>query len=334
MSKIREDIEECKEEIKEHAEKDKKKIKALGPTKFTILLILVIGTVCSYVFYDFFHGENNYFNGINPETGMAWDHGSKFLNDLLFYVPNVIFSLRFITVFLVIVTLIIYIIKKHFTRTQRAITVGGLICNLIRWITAVVLVLGVLYQWGVDAGALVTGAGVLTLVLGLGMQSLIADVVAGLFIVFENEFNVGDWLTVDDFYGQVVSIGIRTTKLKCYGNIKIINNNELHGVINKSVEPSVALTYIDVEYGAKLPEVEKIIKENIGKLKIPGALGQVRYDGVTALGASGVTLRFQVDCLEDDFYRVGRALNGAIKNMFDENGIGIPFPQVVVHKGD
>lgn len=321
------------EKIKEKHEENKQKLKALGPVKITILAILLIATVCSYVFYDFIHGEHNYFTGMNPDTGAAWDYGSKFLNDLMALVPKIIFSLRFITILLIVVTVILLIVKKVFSRSQRGITVGGLIMNLIRWITAIVLILVVLYQWGVDATAIITGAGVLTLVIGLGMQSLIADVVAGLFIVFENEFNVGDWLTIDDFYGQVISIGIRTTKLKSYGNIKIINNNEIHGVINRSVEPSVALTYVDVEYGAKLPEVERIIKENVGKLKIPGALGAVRYDGVTNLGASGVTLRFQVDCYEKDFYSTGRALNGAIKNMFDENGIGIPFPQIVVHNG-
>ena len=69
------------------------------------------------------------------------------------------------------------------------------------------LVIAVLAIWGVDTTALITGAGVLTLVVGLGMQSLIADVVAGLFIVFENEFNVGDIITVDGFRGEVIAIG-------------------------------------------------------------------------------------------------------------------------------
>lgn len=311
------------EKIKEMHEGNKKKLKAMGPVKIIILSIMLVATVCSYVFYDFIHGTSNPFTSV--------DYNSEFLNGLMALVPKIIMSLRFITIVLVVVSVILFIVRKLFNKTQRRVTVGGLITNLIRWISAIVIILVVLYQWGVDATALITGAGVLALVVGLGMQSLISDVVAGLFIVFENEFNVGDWVTIDDFYGQVESIGIRTTKLKSYGNIKIINNSEIHGVINRSVEPSVALTSIDVEYGARLPEVEKVIKENIGKLKIPGALGEVRYDGVTNLGASGVTLRFQVDCLEEDYYSVGRALNGAIKNMFDENGIDIPFPQIVVH---
>lgn len=327
MSKISKDI-------KEKHEANKQKVKALGPVKLTILIILFIGTVISYVFYDFIHGENNYFDGINPETGVAWDYGSKFVNDFMALIPRVILSLRVISIMLVLVTIALVVINKMFNKTQRGITVGGLIINLIRWLTAIVLVLVILYQWGVDATALITGAGVVTLIVGLGMQSLIADVVAGLFIVFENEFNVGDWITVDDFRGEVVSIGIRTTKLKALGNVKIINNNAIQGVLNHSTDKSVAFTYIDIEYGAKIPQVEGIIHEQLASLKVAGALSEIRYDGVKTLGASGVTLQFEIDCYEADIYAVGRAMNGAIKNMFDENGIGIPFPQLVVHKAE
>ena len=321
------------EKIKAKRDEGRQKLKALGPVKLVVLAILLAGTICSYVFYDFIHGANNYFTGVNPDTGVAWDYGSKFLNDLMALIPRVIMSMRFITILLVIVTIALVIVKKFFNKTPRGITVGGLIMNLIRWLTAIVLILVVLYQWGVDATALITGAGVVTLVIGLGMQSLIADVIAGLFIVFENEFNVGDWITVDGFRGQVESIGIRTTRLKVLGNIKIINNNAIQWVLNHSTENSIAFTHIDIEYGAKIPKVEEIIRTHLAEIKVPGSLSEVRYDGVKELGASGVTLQFEVDCYEGDIYAVGRAMNGLIKNMFDENGVGIPFPQIVVHKG-
>lgn len=320
--------EEIKEEIKVKYEENKKKLKAMGPVKLIILAIMIVGTICSYVFYDYIFGAKS---GWCTTT----EYGNTLLTDITRIVPRLVSCIQVVTIILLGVTVVLAFIRKFFTKTQRSITVSSLVCNLIRWVTAIILLITILkIGFNVDTTALITGAGVVTLVVGLGMQSLIADIVAGLFIVFENEFNVGDWLEIDDFYGQVVSIGIRTTKLKSFGNIKIINNNEIHGVINRSVEPSVALACIDVEYGAKLPEVERIIKENIDSLKVPGALGAVRYDGVTNLGASGVTIRFQVDCYEEDYYSVGRALNGAIKNMFDENGISIPLPQIVVHNDD
>ena len=81
-------------------------------------------------------------------------------------------------------------------------------------------------------------------------------------------------------------------------------------------------------------QIERIIKEHVGELKIEGATDPVSYDGVAELGASGVTLQFTCHCKEKDYYSVDRELKGAVKNMFDEYGIGIPFPQVVVHNGD
>ncbi len=313
-----------KEEIIEQHEENKKKIKALGPVKLTIIGILVVGTVLSYVFYEWFFGKYNAWC-TTPNTGVA------ILDSLCMWVPKIISCIQFITFTVVIVTVALTVIRKTMQKTQRSKTVAMLLCNLIRWLTAIILVIAVLAIWGVDATALITGAGVLTLVVGLGMQSLIADVVAGLFIVFENEFNVGDWITVGDFRGEVISIGIRTTKLRAAGNIKILNNNTIQGVLNQTVEPSIAKTLIDVEYSADLPKVEKIIKEHLKEVQVPGAVDEVSYDGVAALGASGVTLQFTVHCYEGDIFAVGRALNGGIKVMFDKYGINIPFPQLVVH---
>lgn len=320
MSKLKEDIAESNEEIR-------KKFKAMSPVKLVLLAVLLAITVLSYVFYDY----------INPASDKTWftpKFASTFANDVWMLIPKLINCVQVVTIVLIIVTIALAVIRVCFKKTQRGQTVGMLLCNMIRWVTAIVLVIAVLYIWGVDATALITGAGVVTLVVGLGMQSLIADVVAGLFIVFENEFNVGDWITVGDFRGQVISIGIRTTKLKAAGNVKIINNNSIQGVLNQTIEPSIAKTLIDVEYGADLPKVEKIIKEHLGEVVVPGAIGEVSYDGVDSLGASGVTLQFTVNCYEGDIFAVSRALNGAIKVMFDKYGIGIPFPQVVVHNAE
>lgn len=320
--------EEIKEEIIEKHEENKRKLKAMGPVKLVILAIMIVGTICSYVFYDYIFGDKS---GWCTTT----EYSSTLLTDLTRIIPRLINCIQVITIILLVVTIVLTFIRKFFTKSQRSITVSSLVCNLIRWLTAIVLLITILkIAFDVDTTALITGAGVVTLVVGLGMQSLIADVVAGLFIVFENEFNVGDWITVDGFRGQVIAIGIRTTKLKVLGNIKIINNNAIQGVLNHSTDNSIALSYIDIEYGANIPKVEEIICEHLSSLKVPGALSEVRYDGVKELGASGVTLQFETDCYEQDIYAVGRAMNGAIKNMFDENGIGIPFPQVVIHNGD
>ena len=319
--------------FKEALKKDKEDIacfmKAIKPWQIVLLSLMLLITIMSYVFYGYLLSddpEKNIF--MNPDTGVM------FFDKVIGYVPAILRCIQLLTIVMLVKTIAVVIIKKSVPKSQRGITVGTLIISIINWLTTIVTLIIILSYFGVNTTALITGAGVLTLVVGLGMQSLIADIVAGLFIVFENEFNVGDIVTIDGFRGEVVEIGIRTTKLKALGNIKIINNSEIKGVLNQSVEPSIAKTLIDVEYGERLPEIEQIINEHLGEIKIKHMIGKISYDGVAALGASGVTLQFTCHCKEDNIYSVNRELNGAIKNMFDEHGINVPFPQVVVHNGD
>ncbi len=303
-----------------------KKFPKMSPVKIVILLIMLVGTVCSYVLHDYIFPADSIFN-----RGIA---SSEFLNGLLALVPNIIQAIRIITVILVITTIVLAILNKAFRKNQRQITVVRLINSMVKCVMTIVLVIAVLAIWGVNTTALITGAGVVTLVVGLGMQSLISDVVAGLFIVFENEFNVGDIVTIDGFRGTVISIGIRTTKLEALGNIKIVNNSDIRGVLNQTVNPSTAKALIDIEYGESLQRVEGIIAKKLPQVKIEGVIGVISYDGVATLGASGVTLQFTANCYEGDIFAVQREMNKQLKLMFDENGVGIPFNQLVVHLAD
>ena len=312
-----------KDAIKQSTEEVKKKVKSMGPLKIILLLVMVIGTVCSFVLHDYIFPADSVFNRGITQYG--------FVNGLLALVPKIIQAIRVVTVILVVVTILLAILSRVFRKNQRQITVVRLVNNLIKCITAIVIVISVLAIWGIDTTALITGAGVLTLVVGLGMQSLISDVVAGLFIVFENEFNVGDIVTIDGFRGTVVSIGIRTTKLEALGNIKIVNNSDIRGILNQTVNPSTAKALIDIEYGESLERVEEVIKSKLPEMTIEGVIGDISYDGVATLGASGVTLQFTANCYEGDIFAVQREMNKRLKVMFDENGVGIPFNQLVVH---
>ncbi len=309
--------------IKEKTQCVGNKIKSMGAVRVALLLILAAGTVCSFVFHDDIFAADSVFNrGISD---------SQFVNGALAFVPKLIQAVRVITIILVVATGSLAVIGRVFNKTQRQITVARLINNMIRSVVAVILVIAVLAVLGIDTTALITGAGVLTLVVGLGMQSLISDVVAGLFIVFENEFNVGDIVTIDGFRGTVVSIGIRTTKLEALGNIKIVNNSDIRGVLNQTVKPSTAKALIDIEYEQSLSEVERIIKSELPKIQVDGVIGDIIYDGVAELGDSGITLQFTASCNEDDIFSVQREMNKRLKMLFDENGIGIPYNQLVVH---
>ncbi len=313
--------------VKQKKQKSSKKSLKLKIFKWVAFVIVVGVTIAGFIFSGVFHGENSVFNNtVSNNSFLQWCYE---------HVPSVVSSIQIITISWFASMLLHFILSKAFTRTKRGVTVVKLINSFISWIVVIVAFLLVLSAWGVDTGALLASAGILTLVIGLGAQSLIADVIAGLFLVIEGNVQVGDIVIIDDWRGTVMDIGLRTTRLlDVSGNIKVINNSDIRAVINQTRELSVAKSIISIEYGESIPRVEKIISDNIAKLKenIPGAVEGPAYYGVDSLGASSVNLLFLAKCKEEDIYQVTRDMNRELKIMFDANGINIPFPQVVVNQ--
>ena len=210
-----------------------------------------------------------------------------------------------------------------------------IVCSLIKYAAVIVLVFFILKTFNVDTTAILAGFGILGLIVGLGAQPLIADIIAGLFIVFEKVFDVGDIIVVDGFRGTVKEIGIRTTRIiDTGGNIKIINNADLKTIINMTNQLSLAVCEIGIEYGESLERVEAVLKDNLPAVKeaIPDIKEGPFYKGVSSLGDSAVIIRFVANCEEDVRYQVERDMNRQFKLLFDKNNINIPFPQVVINQ--
>ena len=154
-------------------------------------------------------------------------------------------------------------------KSNRTKTVFTLLDGFVKYGCMIAICIFVLKACGVDTTALIASVGVLTLVVGLGAQSLIADIIAGMFIIFENEYNVGEVISVDGFRGTVTEIGIRSTKvLDAAGNIKIINNSNIGDIVNLSRELSVAIVDLDFPYDVPVDLIENILK-NILIVSLP-----------------------------------------------------------------
>ncbi len=221
-------------------------------------------------------------------------------------------------------------------RSHRSRTLLTLAVSLLKYIAAIVILCWGLNILGVDLSTIVTAVGILALVLGFGAESLIADLVTGAFMLFENQYNVGDIVEVNGFRGTVKEIGIRTTSIIDAGkNIKIINNSDMKNILNRSDNASLAVSNIDVPYETDLPAFEK---------KLPGLMEQIFqrhgdvflsapvYLGVQELGPSGVTLRFIAEVPEDKIYSGARLLNRELLVGFRSLQVEVPFPQLDVHQ--
>ena len=210
-----------------------------------------------------------------------------------------------------------------------------LTCSLIKYAAIIVLVFFVLKTLGVDTTTILAGIGILGLVVGLGAQPLIADIIAGFFIIFEKLFDIGDIIVADGFRGTVKEIGVRTTKLiDAGGNIKILNNADLKNIVNMTNQLSLAVCDIGIEYGESLERVEAVLNDNLQAIKeaIPDIKDGPFYKGVAELGDSAVIIRFVANCEEGSRYQVERDMNRQFKLLFDKNNINIPFPQIVLNQ--
>ena len=222
-------------------------------------------------------------------------------------------------------------------KSRHAETIKGLIANLIRYGIVIFAIIYGLNLLGADILTVIASLGILALIIGFGAQSLIEDIFAGLFILFEGRFYVGDIISVDGFRGEVKSIGIVSTQIAdAGGNIRIINNSDIRVLTNLSEVSSVAVSIVSIAYGADLLKAEKVITDMLQTL--PQRYPQYypippRYVGVETLNESSVDLKVIADVEEANIYMARRVLNRELKLALDAGGIEIPFPQVVVWQG-
>lgn len=232
------------------------------------------------------------------------------------------------------VSKLVGIIMAHLqVKSQRAQTVTKLLASVIKYAIAIVSLIIILTYFIEDTSSLITGISMLTLVIGLGAQSLINDIVSGIFIVFEGDYKVGDVVVIDGWRGTVMEIGIRTTKIEDMGgNVQIINNSKIAKVINNSKNLSLAVCDVGIEYGESIERVEHVLSSNWDEVKknIPTILEGPYYKGIDSLGDSAVIIKIIAKCKEDDKYQVQRDLNREIKILFDKHNINIPYPQITV----
>jgi len=270
---------------------------------------------------------------INNTVGKFFNVANLFVNNSMAIIETLVIVFFVWALNEIIKYVVDLLIKKFRTKS----TIWIIIRSIFKYGSVIVGVFLALSAWGVQTPTLLAGAGILGLALSFGAQSLIEDVIAGLFIIFEKQFQVGDIIQAHGFRGKVTEIGVRTTTLvDVNGDVLIINNSDLRQTINTSANLSPAICDISIAYDEDIERVEKIILANIEDLKkrIPDIVEGPFYRGVQSLSDSSVVIRMYARTDELKKYQVTRDLNKEMKLLFDRNGIQIPFNQLVVHYED
>ncbi len=250
--------------------------------------------------------------------------------------PRITTLLAMIVGIWLLATIINFILRRIKGKRKHTTTVIALLVSVIKYVAVLAGIIWGLNILGVNITAIFASVGVLSLIIGFGAQSLIEDMITGIFIIFENNFGVGDYIVLDDFRGKVTRIGIRTTCIEDEGgNLKIVNNSDIRNFQNRSENLSLVVCDVGVSYGADVRSIEKVIVPALDAIyennkdifeDVPV------YKGVESLGTSSVVLRITTHVKEENFFIARRRLNREIKILFDENNIEIPFTQVVLHQ--
>ena len=205
-------------------------------------------------------------------------------------------------------------------------TVMRLILSVINYAGVLVLLFYSLQMLGVQTGTVITFGGIITGVIGLGANSLISDIIAGLFIIFEREFRVNDIVTIDGFTGVVRGIGLRTTRVQdSGGNVKTFNNSKINGVQNLTENYSTAFATLGISLEVPVETVETLINFELPKRleEDPDIVEGPWFSGILEIKSTCYTISVGARCEQQKVWKVKKEMTKHLLLLLKENNITI-----------
>lgn len=217
---------------------------------------------------------------------------------------------------------------------RRQSTLVKLLENILAYSVYFIVLVMILEVIGIEVTAILAGAGIIGLAVGFGAQNLVRDIITGFFIIFEDQFSVGDFIRIGSKEGFVEEIGLRITKVKSWtGELHIFPNGNITEVTNFSIHNSVAIVDVSVAYEENIEKAEQVLSELL--VELPGQYIEMRKTpellGVQQLGSSDVVMRIIAEVEPMAHWKIARELRKVIKLRLDERGIEIPFPRLVMY---
>jgi len=286
---------------------------------------------------------------LESEIGMSWESlyrtAIEMMTDEEMWVGLGWIFLKMILIIVaayIIVIVTRVVIRKTFSvrirgplkyNQRRQQTLSKLLENVVAYVVYFVAIIAVLSAIKIDITGLIAGAGVLGLAIGFGAQNLVRDIITGFFIIFEDQFSVGDYVRIGLAEGTVEEIGLRTTKVKAWtGELFIFPNGTITDVVNFSIHNSIAVVDVNISYESDIAKVENLIVEFLETL-------QDRYEqiikpaellGVQNLTTTEVVMRITAETLPMQHFAIARSMRRDLKEFLDQRGVEIPYPRMVM----
>jgi len=217
---------------------------------------------------------------------------------------------------------------------SRARTLKGLMKSALRYLAFAIASITILEIAGIDTKALLGGAAILGLAVGFGAQSLVKDIITGFFIIYERQYDVGDYITAAGLSGIVEEIGLRTTRLRDWsGDVHVIPNGLVDKTTNKSRAEARALVEVSIAFEEDVEKAISVMQaacDEVAKA-MPVITQGPRVLGVARLDASGVVLSVWARTKPLEQWGVERALRLKMKEVLEQAGIRLSYPRMVVY---
>lgn len=212
-------------------------------------------------------------------------------------------------------------------------TLFTVLSSFVKYVIYFVAFMIVLEIFGIKTSSIVAVAGIGSVALGFGAQALVEDMISGLFILAENQFNVGDYITIAAYSGTVEEMSLRTTTLRtALGELCIIPNGEIRGVKNYSRDFMNARFELPVPYGISIDKTMELVSRKLEDYFIPGkTMENPRVLGLGSYGSSSLNLLIFCKCHPGENWGVERDLKKFLVNVLEEEGIEIPYDTQTVH---
>lgn len=258
----------------------------------------------------------------------------KIIGNPKIYLP-IIYILIGVIIYNIIASLIYKITKRHLPNgkvDKRKDTIFNLIRSIIKYLILIFIVLGILNVYGVNTTSILASLGIFAAVIGLAFQDIIKDFLAGVSIIFDNKYSVGDTVNINGFYGTVISFGLRTTKIKAFtGEVKSINNSSFTEVINYNNFDTDIFMKLNVSYDTDIEKLEKVlesIKDDVLKIE---NVKDYKLLGLDEFADSSLVYVVDITCKAMTMLPVKRNTLKVVKKAFDKAGIEIPYAKIDVN---
>ena len=216
-------------------------------------------------------------------------------------------------------------------RVTTSMTIFRSASRYVVWFLAILAIVSLI--GGFDANNALLTAGVGTVVITLGAQSLFSDILSGMFLVFDRQYEVGDYVKIGDYEGVVRAISIRATYLELGGKEMIIPNGQVKDVVNYHKYVACTVT-VPVSYDSDAEKVNEILNDickEYYKSHEEYVLDKPAVLGIDDFTSNGMNFKIYAMCYPMKHFMVPRHLRGMIKERFDQEGITIPLSQLDVY---